>query len=125
MAFSTVVLQIFFCFIRDDFVDRVHVDIISTNFSKVFYSADHISLIYLLDKLGMGSAFVMVPLLLDGNLSTYSVFHQKMFKVSSGIPHGIYHHYYLIFLLIQSFSIFPLIVYSFSSTTLNFSSGYF
>ncbi|KAL4126382.1 hypothetical protein QTP88_010604 [Uroleucon formosanum] len=81
----------FSCFIRDAFRDNSQVDAIFTDFSKAFDSVDHNSLIYTLDKLGIG-----IPLLswirsyLVDRWQYVKLFNisSSKFKVSSGVPQG-------------------------------------
>ncbi|KAL4113859.1 hypothetical protein QTP88_017420 [Uroleucon formosanum] len=81
----------FSCFIRDAFRDNSQVDAIFTDFSKAFDSLDHNSLIYTLDKLGIG-----IPLLswirsyLVDRWQYVKLFNisSSKFKVSSGVPQG-------------------------------------
>ncbi|CAI6364355.1 unnamed protein product [Macrosiphum euphorbiae] len=81
----------FSCFIRDAFRDNSQVDAIFTDFSKAFDSVDHNSLIYTLDKLGIGFPLLswIRSYLVDRwqYVKLFNISSSK-FKVSSGVPQG-------------------------------------
>jgi len=81
----------FSAFIRDSFKNMSQVDVIFTDISKAFDSINHIVLIDILDKLGVGE-----PLLswfksyITGRRQFVSLFNQKSaeYLVTSGVPQG-------------------------------------